>query len=146
MREIVVGGAQMGPIQKSETRFSVVERMLELISLAKGESCDLVVFPELCLTTFFPRWYTENQAEVDSWFEEQMPNDATRPLFVAAQKAKIAISFGYAELTPEGRRFNTSILTDREGNIIGKYRKVHLPGHTEYDNNRAFQHLEKRYF
>ena len=71
---------------------------------------------------------------------------ASRPLFAAAQKAKIAISFGYAELTPEGRHFNTSIVTDREGNIIGKYRKVHLPGHAEYDVERAFQHLEKRYF
>ena len=121
MREIVIGGAQMGPIQKSEPRVSVVERMIMLISLAKSAGCDLVVFPELCLTTFFPRWYTENQAEVDSWFELEMPNEATRPLFAAAQKAKIAISFGYAELTPEGRHFNTSIVTDREGNIIGKY-------------------------
>ena len=146
MREIVIGGAQMGPIQKIENRASVIERMMELISLAKSASCDLVVFPELCLTTFFPRWYTENQLEVDSWFEKEMPNEATRPLFAAAQKAKIAISFGYAELTPEGRYFNSSILTDREGNIIGKYRKVHLPGHAEYDSERAFQHLEKRYF
>ena len=136
----------MGPIQKIENRASVIERMMELISLAKSASCDLVVFPELCLTTFFPRWYTENQLEVDSWFEKEMPNEATRPLFAAAQKAKIAISFGYAELTPEGRYFNSSILTDREGNIIGKYRKVHLPGHAEYDSERAFQHLEKRYF
>lgn len=146
LREIVIGGAQMGPIQKLETRVSVVERMIMLISLAKSADCDLVIFPELCLTTFFPRWYTENQAEVDSWFELEMPNEATRPLFAAAQKAKIAISFGYAELTPEGRHFNTSIVTDREGNIIGKYRKVHLPGHAEYDVERAFQHLEKRYF
>ena len=146
MREIVIGGAQMGPIQKIENRASVIERMMELISLAKSASCDLVVFPELCLTTFFPRWYTENQLEVDSWFEKEMPNEATRPLFAAAQEAKIAISFGYAELTPEGRYFNSSILTDREGNIIGKYRKVHLPGHVEYDSERAFQHLEKRYF
>ena len=30
--------------------------------------------------------------------------------------------------------------------IIGKYRKVHLPGHSEYDPSRDFQHLEKRYF
>src|SRR5690606_29931955 len=58
----------------------------------------------------------------------------------------IAISFGYAELTPEGRHFNTSIFTDRQGNIVGKYRKVHLPGHVEFDTDRDFQHLENRYF
>ncbi|MAZ22966.1 N-carbamoyl-D-amino-acid hydrolase [Roseovarius sp.] len=146
MREIVIGGAQMGPIQKADTREEVVERMIALLQQAKGAGCDLVVFPELCLTTFFPRWYMENQAEVDQWFEREMPNAATAPLFAAAREAQIAISFGYAELTPEGRYFNTSILTDRDGNIVGKYRKTHLPGHSEFDHDRAFQHLEKRYF
>lgn len=146
MREIVIGGAQMGPIQKADTREEVVDRMIALLQQAKGAGCDLVVFPELCLTTFFPRWYLEDQAEVDQWFEREMPNAATAPLFAAAREAQIAISFGYAELTPEGRHFNTSILTDRDGNIVGKYRKTHLPGHSEFDHDRAFQHLEKRYF
>jgi predicted amidohydrolase len=146
MREIVIAGAQMGPIQKIESREAVVSRMLALIEQAKGKRCDLVVFPELCLTTFFPRWYMEDQAEVDQYFETEMPNAATAPLFAAAKLAGIAISFGYAELTPEGQHFNTSILTDKAGNIVGKYRKTHLPGHREYDNGRAFQHLEKRYF
>ncbi|WP_372890387.1 N-carbamoyl-D-amino-acid hydrolase [Rhodosalinus sp.] len=146
MREIVIGGAQMGPIQKADTREAVVARMIALLEQAKGAGCDLVVYPELCLTTFFPRWYMEDPREVDTWFEREMPNAATRPLFEAARQAGIAISFGYAELTPEGRRFNTSIFTDREGAIVGKYRKVHLPGHSDYDSDRAFQHLEKRYF
>ena len=43
------------------------------------------------------------------------------------------MSFGYAELTPDGHRFNTSILVDRDGKIVGKYRKVHLPGHAEFE-------------
>lgn len=146
MREIVIGGAQMGPIQRDEPRDAVVARMIALLKQAASAGCDLVVFPELCLTTFFPRWYMEDQAEIDLWFEDSMPNLATQPLFDAARRAGIAISFGYAERTPEGQRFNTSILTDRAGAIVGKYRKVHLPGHAEYDPDRAFQHLEKRYF
>jgi predicted amidohydrolase len=146
MREIVIGGAQMGAIQKLDSREAVVLRMIALIDQAKDKGCDLVIFPELCLTTFFPRWYMEDQAEVDQWFETDMPNAATAPLFAAAKLAGIAVSFGYAELTPRGRHFNTSILTDKAGNIVGKYRKTHLPGHKEYDAQRAFQHLEKRYF
>jgi predicted amidohydrolase len=104
------------------------------------------VYPELCLTTFFPRWYFEKQSEIDVWFEKNMPNDATMPLFRKSKELGIALSFGYAELTPDKSHYNTSILTDKCGNIIGKYRKVHLPGHSEYDHDRAFQHLEKRYF
>jgi predicted amidohydrolase len=146
MREIVIGAAQMGAIQKANGREAVVGRMLDLLAQAKGAGCNLVVFPELCLTTFFPRWYMEDPAEVDGWFEHSMPNNATAPLFNAARDAGIAISFGYAEATPEGQHFNTSILTDAKAEIIGKYRKVHLPGHSEFDTERAFQHLEKRYF
>ena len=146
MREIVIGGAQMGPIQKAEPRDAVVERMLALMKEAHTAGCDLVVYPELCLTTFFPRWFFGNQADVDVWFEKKMPNEATMPLFIKSKELGIAMSFGYAELTSDGSHFNTSILTDRFGNIIGKYRKIHLPGHSEYDHDRAFQHLEKRYF
>jgi len=146
MRVITVAAAQMGPNQKADSRARIVGRMLDLMDEAKAQGADLVVYPELALTTFFPRWFMADQAEVDSWFEREMPNPATEPLFARARRHGLAMSFGYAELTPEGRHFNTQILVDRSGAIAGKYRKVHLPGHAEHDPARAFQHLEKRYF
>ena len=146
MRILNVAAAQLGPIQKAESREAVVKRMLALLAEARGKGADLVVYPELTLTTFFPRYYMADQAEVDRWFEAEMPGPVTRPLFQAAAEANIALSIGYAELTPDGHHFNTQILTDRAGTLVGKYRKVHLPGHSEFDPDRAFQHLEKRYF
>jgi N-carbamoyl-D-amino-acid hydrolase len=141
-----IGGAQMGPVQKAESRQVVVARMLDLLAQASAAKCDLVVYPELALTTFFPRWSMTEPSEIDAWFEREMPNAATRPLFETAAASRIGISFGYAELTPDGHRFNSAILADRDGRIVGKYRKVHLPGHAEFDPARSFQHLEKRYF
>ncbi|MGC1575744.1 MAG: N-carbamoyl-D-amino-acid hydrolase [Beijerinckiaceae bacterium] len=146
MRILTVAAAQMGPIQKAEPRQAVVARMLALMDEAKAARADLIVYPELALTTFFPRWPMTDQTEVDAWFERDMPNAATRPLFERASQFGIAMSFGYAELTPDGHHFNTAILTDKHARIIGKYRKVHLPGHAEFDPKRSFQHLEKRYF
>ena len=146
MREIVTAALQLGPIQKADSRKDAVERMITLLDQAKAAGATFAVFPELALTTFFPRWYTEDQAEVDRWFETEMPGPETAPLFARAREYKIAMSFGYAELTPEGQHFNTSILTNHDGEIVGKYRKIHLPGHVEYDTRRDFQHLEKRYF
>jgi N-carbamoyl-D-amino-acid hydrolase len=146
MRNIRVGAAQLGPIQKAEGRQSVVARMLDLLEQAAQQSCDLVVYPELALTTFFPRWHAKDRVDFDHWFEREMPNAAVRPLFDKAKAHGIALSFGYAELTPEGQHFNTSVLTDKAGAILGKYRKVHLPGHVEFDPERTHQHLEKRYF
>src|SRR5206468_4656657 len=126
MRVINVAAAQLGPIQKADSREAVVKRMIALMDEAKARGADLIVYPELALTTFFPRWYMQDQAEVDAWFEREMPNAATRPLFERAAEYQIGLSFGYAELTPDGRHFNTSILVDRDGAIVGKYRKVDL--------------------
>ena len=108
MRIVTVAAAQMGPIQKTDSRDAVVKRMIALMDAAKAKGADLIVYPELALTTFFPRWYMTDQAEVDTWFEREMPNAATRPLFERARQHAIAMSFGYAELTPEGRHFNTA--------------------------------------
>ena len=146
MRNVIVGAAQMGAIQKADSRESVVARMIALLEQAAARKCDFVVYPELTLTTFFPRWYYEDNAEADQWFERDMPGAATQPLFDRARELGIALSFGYGELTPEGDHYNTSILVDRDSSIVGKYRKVHLPGHTDYDTARTHQHLEKRYF
>jgi len=148
-RVITVGAAQLGPIQRSDARPQVIKRLLEMLHQAKAHGCDLVVFPELALTTFFPRWWMEDQAEIDSFFEQEMPGPETCPLFDEARGLGIGFCLGYAELVAEGdtvRRFNTSILVDAAGGIVGKYRKIHLPGHAEHEPWRAFQHLEKRYF
>ena len=145
-RVLYVAAAQLGPIARDEPRQLVVARMTALLEEARARKVDLVVFPELALTTFFPRWYFEDEAELNPFYETQMPNAAVQPLFDAAKAARIGFYLGYAELTPNGERFNTSILVDKEGNIAGKYRKVHLPGHAEHEPYRAFQHLEKRYF
>jgi predicted amidohydrolase len=146
MRIVTTAAAQLGPIQKADTRESVVARMIALMETAHARGATLVVYPELALTTFFPRWYHEQRADADRWFEREMPNAATRPLFDRARALKTGFTFGYAELTPDGRHFNTSVLVDPTGQIVGKYRKVHLPGHDEFDPKRTHQHLEKRYF
>ena len=148
-RVITVAAAQLGPIARSESRGLVVKRLLDLLGQAQGRGCDLVVFPELALTTFFPRWWMEDQAEIDAFFEREMPGPETRPLFDEAARLGMAFCLGYAELIQEAgalRRYNTSILVDRVGRLVGKYRKVHLPGHAEHEPSRPFQHLEKRYF
>jgi predicted amidohydrolase len=148
-RVITVAAAQLGPIARSESRADVVKRLLALLDQAHRRGSDLVVFPELALTTFFPRWWMENQAEIDTFFEREMPGPETRALFDEARRLRLAFCLGYAELSREGaslRRYNTSIIVDREGRLVGKYRKVHLPGHAEHEPARPFQHLEKRYF
>lgn len=146
MRRLTVAGAQLGPIAKDEPRGSAVARMCDLMREAASRGAELVVFPELALTTFFPRWWFEDASEIERWFETEMPNAATDPLFALARELRVGFHLGYAELTTERRRFNTAILVDQAGKIVGKYRKIHLPGHRDHQPWRPFQHLEKYYF
>jgi predicted amidohydrolase len=145
-RTLVLGAAQLGPVARDDRRADVVERLLVLLRSAHNRGCELAVFPELALTTFFPRWYVEDQADVDAFFETEMPGPETKVLFEEAARLRVGFSLGYAELTPDGHRYNTQVLVGRDGEIVGKYRKVHLPGHSEHEPWRPFQHLERRYF
>ncbi len=148
-RRVKIAAAQLGPIQRADSRESVVARLQALLEEAAAGGSTLVVFPELALTTFFPRWLYQSQDEVDAWFEEEMPGAATRPLFDAAKRLGVGFHLGYAELVREGnqvRRFNTAILVGRDGKLVGKYRKIHLPGTAEPVPGAPYQHLEKRYF
>ena len=151
---ITVAAAQLGPLQKDDTRDVAVARMVRLLEQAHHRGAQVVVFPELALTTFFPRWYHEDLNEIDHWYEAELPSTATQPLFDAIRRLALTVYLGYAELAFEAdetgtvrkRRFNSSVVIAPSGEIIFKYRKVHMPGHVEYAPARKVQHLEKRYF
>ena len=147
VRSLRIGAAQLGPIERTETRTEVVERLTALLRQGSDAGCELVVFPELALTTFFPRWYLDdNPTELDAYYESAMPGPETQALFDEARSLGVGFYLGYAERTSQGNRYNTSVLVERDGSIVAKYRKVHLPGHEEHEPERLFQHLERRYF
>ena len=85
-RRITIAAAQLGPIQKAEGRDIAVGRMLRLMDQAYRRGVQVVVFPELALTTFFPRWYEDDIANASHWYETAMPSNATAPLFEAARR------------------------------------------------------------
>src|SRR5215213_4161888 len=68
-RVIEVAAAQMGPIQRDHSRHDVVERLIVLLRTAHQRGAQLVVFPELALTTFFPRWWVDDLRDADHFYE-----------------------------------------------------------------------------
>src|SRR5687768_14126456 len=146
-RHLRIASAQLGPLNKSDSRPAAVKRLTNLLREAHAMGAKFVVFPELAFTTFFPRWWMENQAEVDRlYFESTVPSPETRPLFDEAKKLGIGFYIGYAELTPEGRRCHPAALAAPHGSSVGKSRKTHRPQHAQHNPTHAFQHLEKQYF
>ncbi len=152
-RNVTVAAAQLGPIQRADDRPAVVERLIALLREAAEAGADLVVYPELALTTFFPRWFVDDITEADHWYETSMPNEATQPLFDEARRLGVGFCLGYALLERDGdgpdattHRWNVQTLVDGSGEIVGTFKKVHIPGHEEHEPDRPFQHAERYYF
>ena len=85
-RTLTFGAAQLGPIARADSRDTVVARLLEMMREAHARGCDVIVYPELALTTFFPRWFFEDQDEIDTFFERAFPSPVTQPLFDEAKR------------------------------------------------------------
>jgi predicted amidohydrolase len=136
--------AQVGPILADEPRDKIVGRLVALMEEAGRRGAKLVCYPECALSTFFPRMIL-SEKELDNYFDSEMPNMSVQPLFDKSRELGVGFYLGYAELS-DSKRYNTSILVDECGKIIGKYRKSHLPGTSEPIPGQKFQHLERRYF
>ncbi|MEE2739507.1 MAG: N-carbamoyl-D-amino-acid hydrolase [Planctomycetota bacterium] len=148
-RIVMVAAAQSGPVPRNESRKDTVERLLAMMRKAHRQGSDLVVFTECALTPFFPHWYMDDPREVDQYFEMEMPSEQTEVLFKEAARLKIGFQLGYAERVEKDRTvryYNSSILVNKEGQIVGNFRKIHLPGYNEIQPDHPFQNLEKYYF
>ena len=133
-----------GPTQRDDRRAHTLDRLIALLEQAAARGATLAVFPELAFTTFFPRWLLSDE-ERDGFFEPAMPGPATQPLFARARALRIGVQIGYAERA-DGARYNSAILVQPDGAILGRYRKVHLPGSVEPRPGERYHQLEKRYF
>lgn len=171
-RLVTVAAAQMGPNQLATPRADILARMLTLLTTAAAQGARLVVFPELALTTFFPRHQIDDPVAQAAFFEVESPArphaivDAPRvkPLFDRARELGTDLYLGYAERWVEEEEekkeeekkkkvtdYNTTIYYSAgEGRVVAKYRKVHLPGTKEpiadTTGRGVEQQLEKRYF
>jgi N-carbamoyl-D-amino-acid hydrolase len=139
-RWVKVAAAQMGPINEGTSRDEVVDRMLALLEQAIADRVELIAYPEMALTTYFPKRIRD---DYEQFFETEMPPKALEPLLRRAREAAVAVHVGFCEKA-DGHHFNTALLTDERGGVAGTYRKIHLPGRPSPDG--FAQVYEVRYF
>jgi predicted amidohydrolase len=123
-RHIKVAAAQMGPNNEGVSREEIVERMMDLLEEAVREQVELIAYPEMALTTYFPK---KIRKDFDQFFETDLPPKALEPLLRRAAQARVGVHVGFCEKA-DGKYFNTALLTDRDGRLCGTFRKIHLPG------------------
>jgi predicted amidohydrolase len=123
--------AQIGCEQGDKARNT--RKIKETVTNAKEQGADLVIFPELSLTGYVVR---------DQIYElaETIPGPSTEAVEKTAKETKTHIIFGMPELSEKTQStiYNTAVLVGPEG-LIGKYRKMHLPTHSVFEEKRYFR-------
>jgi predicted amidohydrolase len=115
---VTLGLVQMSMSQDREENLS---KALGMIEEAASKGSQIVCLPELFATQYFP------QTERSKLEPEKIPGPTSKFLSAAARKNHVVIVGGSIYETKGKKRFNTSLVFDETGKLLGKYRKVHLP-------------------
>ncbi|GAA6005368.1 hypothetical protein JCM10207_002955 [Rhodosporidiobolus poonsookiae] len=151
-RILRVAAAQVGRVDRGTPRATVIARLNALLDQAAAKGVKLAVFPETTFSTFFPRYYIADEAELSSYFEKEPETgiadcESVKSFFDKAKALGVDVAIGYGEETTDGTRYNTASYVSA-GKTVGKYRKIHLPGTVEPFSKEegVTNQLEKRYF
>jgi beta-ureidopropionase len=107
-----------------DVRAANVAHHLELMASAKDQGARVICFGEL-----FPGPYFA--LGTDAMWLELAEDAATGPTITAVREAARRLGLvtiaPIFELDPSGKRFNTAVVMDERGELLGKYRKTHIP-------------------
>ena len=113
-------------------REATVEKACQLIYEAARNGASLVAFPEAFISGY-PYWiWLDSPLKHDEWFSRlfkeavEIPGQATDALCRAAKAADVHVVMGMNEKVPTnmGTMWNTNVIIDRHGSILGKHRKL----------------------
>jgi predicted amidohydrolase len=118
---------------KPEDKIENLKKMQKAVTEAKKHKADLIIFPELSLTGYVIRDQIYDLAET-------IPGPSYKIMEEMARKTKVHIIFGMPELSEKAEAiiYNTAVFVGPEG-LIGKYRKMHLPTHSVFEEKRYFR-------
>lgn len=99
------------------------KKAIRMIHEASERGAQIVCLPELFTTLYFPR---EEKTDA-SGLAETIPGKTTEVLSKAAKENNVVVVGGSLYEIEGGRFYNTSVVFDETGRMIGKYRKMHIP-------------------
>jgi N-carbamoylputrescine amidase len=113
----------------SERKEENLNRVAEKIKEAASIGADIVCLQELFNYSYFAR---EPKKDFH-WIAESIPGQTSNFLIEQARKCQINIVGGsFYEKGDNGQYYNTTLIINRRGDIVGKYRKMHIPHDPNY--------------
>lgn len=106
-----------------------LDRGLEALDGAAEAGADLVVFPELSFTPFYPRVPIADRTVDVLDLAEPVPGPTTEAVVEVAEELGVVVIFNLMERNG-GRTFDTSPVIDADGTLLGRTRMMHI---TEFE-------------
>ena len=103
---------------------------LEAIEEAATAGADLVVFPELSFTEFYPKTPADERAGNVLDLADPVPGPVTDSVAGAAKEHGVVVVFNLYERDGD-QAFNTTPVIDADGTLLGATRMMHIP---HYEN------------
>ncbi len=110
------------------------ERAVGFIRDAAKQGAQIVCLPELFRSQYFCQ--TEDHKNFD--LAEAVPGKSTSVLGDLARELGIVIIASLFEKRSAGLYHNTAVIIDGDGNLLGKYRKMHIPDDPLYHEKFYF--------
>jgi predicted amidohydrolase len=109
---------------------SAFQQGLNTIKDAANAGADLVIFPELSFTPFYPRVPSAEREEDVHDLAESVPGPTTESVADMAEEFGVVVVFNMLERDGD-KTYNTSPVIDADGTLLGCTRMMHV---TEYEN------------
>lgn len=114
----------------SSDHTEAVQRGRQVIAVAAEEGADLVVFPELSFTPFYPRIPIRERRDSVLDLAEPVPGPTTEAIAEEATDHGVVVVFNLMERDGPNT-YDTSPVIDADGTLCGRTRMMHI---TEYEN------------
>ncbi|MGE0613868.1 MAG: carbon-nitrogen hydrolase family protein [Hyphomicrobiales bacterium] len=139
-RSIKVAAAQTGPVLADDMA-SMVPAACRMIEAAAAKGVQILTFSELFLSPFFPNRLTE---DFDRFFTAE-DGEEMMTIRDAAKAAGMAMILPFGERANTGL-YNSALVCDSNGEVVGRYRKTHIPAYFPNDKPGGTGSYEKLYF
>lgn len=145
-RKIVVAAIQLDAIAvEDKTAYkdkeSVVLRIRDLMEDAAKVNAAIVCMPELSLTQFFPNSLIRD----NDYLFDDLPSPLIEPLLEVIRKYEMIMLLPYAEAEGDFK-YNSCMVFDSNGTVLGKYRKMHIPAYFPSNLPGGTGSYERLYF
>lgn len=129
---LTVAGIQLACGADREENFG---RALDLARIAVERGARIVCFAECFAWPWFPRKAVEENRKL----AEPIPGPLTRSLQLLAEQTQAVLIAPVFESGDDAAQYNTSVVIDAGGAILGVYRKNHIPDLPNYQERFYFR-------